>query len=107
MSFFHPSRSRLDRWYHTGEVDEGLEQHVEACVKCSDEIERIAVDQVDVTSALTAVLEPEPGLEARMGSRIGEALLAKQDLQLMWQVLSSGVNTAKILLDQPHPDTGR
>lgn len=107
MSIFHPSRRRLEKWFNDGEVDEGLEKHVETCTRCSDEIERLAEDQVDLASALTAVLEPEPGLEQRMESRLEASMLAREDLKLLFQVLGSGVRTAKILIDPPEPEARR
>ncbi|MEZ5281271.1 MAG: hypothetical protein R2770_12455 [Acidimicrobiales bacterium] len=107
MSLFHPSRSRLEKWFTHDELDEDLERHVESCMRCSDEIERIAEDQIDVGSALAAVLEPEPGLERRMETRIEAAMLAKRDLKLLLEVLGSGFRTAKILIDPPDPESRR
>ncbi len=104
MSLFHPSNKRLARWFESGDDDEGLEQHVENCERCSDELERIASDEASLPSALAAVLQPTPGLEGRMEQRLGGAMLAREDLRLMLQMFGSGAHTARILLEPPPPD---
>lgn len=111
MSWRHPSRKRLAAWLESGEVDEGLEQHIESCDKCADDLEAIAAgESVDdagamarLDDALTAVLQPEPGLEERMRSRVAASLQNREDLALMMSVFGSGARTARLLIDPPEP----
>lgn len=110
MSWRHPNRKRLDAWLESGEVDEGLEQHIESCDRCADELEQLAVGDVMATDAalddaLSALLEPPPGLEDRMRMRVASSLKNREDLALMMSVFSSGARTARLLIDPPEPTT--
>lgn len=111
MSWRHPSRKRLAAWLESGEVDEGLEQHVESCMKCADDLEQLAgadlVDEVGpmarLDDALSTLLSPDPGLEDRMRSRVAASLQNREDLALMMSVFGSGARTARLLIDPPEP----
>ena len=111
MSWRHPSRKRLAAWLESGEIDEGLEQHVESCHKCADELEQIASGELSVDAgptarlddALSTLLQPEPGLEERMRTRVAASLQNREDLALMMSVFGSGARTARLLIDPPEP----
>ncbi|NOX29704.1 MAG: hypothetical protein GXP35_06615 [Actinobacteria bacterium] len=102
MSLRHPSHKRLAGWLDTGDVDEGLETHVEQCTRCADELERIAGDDAPFDSALSMVLEPTPGLEDRMAVRLAAAM---RNRELLMSMFGSAAQTAKILFDPPDATT--
>jgi len=105
MSLRHPSQKRLALWLETGDIDEGLETHVEQCTRCADELERIAGDDAPFDSALSMVLEPTPGLEDRMSLRLASAMRDREDLALLMSMFGSAAQTAKILFDPPDATT--
>jgi len=102
VSLLHPSRKRIRTWLDTGDIDDGLEAHVENCVKCSDELERIASgDDQNLEPALAELLAPPTDLGARMEERIAASFQARQDLRLLAGMFGLSTQMARLLLEPP------
>ena len=109
MSLLHPSRRRIRAWFESGETDEGLEEHLDHCVRCADFLEGVAEggstsEEVDSFEPVLAQLLAAPDdLGQRMEDRISAAFQARQDLTLFAQMFGIAPQTTRLLLEPPDP----
>lgn len=101
MSLLHPTRRRIRTWLDSGDVDAGLETHLDHCVRCSDELESLAGEQVSVELALAEMLAPPADLGVRMEQRIAASFQARRDLELMAQMFGLSAQVTRLLLEPP------
>lgn len=115
FDLWHPSSQRLRAWLETGEPD-GVGDHVEQCDRCADrlvELDRQSDEPDGPTSSLRQALQtlftPPDDLNERVLDGVEQRRHAGDDLRLLGEMLSIGIETAQLMLadDDPNrPDGG-
>ncbi len=104
MRLRHPSRDRLKRWLDGAEGDDPkLDAHLETCARCASVIEAIAEPGTEVTisNALIDVLSGPPDLSARLERQVMTQLGSREWLGLMAELFGAGVETGRMLIEEP------
>lgn len=113
LDFWHPSNGRLREWLESGDPA-GVGEHVEQCERCADrlvELDRdLYADEPDAPSslrhALTVLLAPPDDLPQRVIDGLESRARRGDDLWLLGEMFSIGIETAQLMFDsdQPHTD---
>jgi hypothetical protein len=104
VRFGHPSRDRLKRWLNAAEGDDPkLDAHLETCGRCAAVIEALAEDGggATISQALLDVLSGPPGLSTRLEQQVVARLGSREWLGLMAELFGAGVETGRMLIEEP------
>jgi hypothetical protein len=104
MRFRHPSRDRLKSWLDGAEGDDPqLDAHLESCTRCATVIEAIAEPSgaATISDALLDILSGPPDLSARLERQVVTRLGSREWLGLMAELFGAGVETGRMLIEDP------
>lgn len=101
----HPSKRVLREWL-AGDVDEGVDQHVSTCDRCSTDLEALASADIDsnLRDALLTVLDPAPDLVPRVEASVVARLESREVFGYFADIFGAGWETTRLLVTDPLPD---
>ncbi|MDW3217392.1 MAG: hypothetical protein R8F63_02155 [Acidimicrobiales bacterium] len=97
MRWFHPSARSLQRWLDDGDPDD-VDAHVAGCDRCANRLEELAAPLPDLTQALNRSLRAPDDLVQRLGARMTETMRAREDLQLLLELMGVPLGTVRSLM---------
>lgn len=97
MKLFHPSARKLQSWLDDGGPDD-VDTHVAECVRCANRLEELAAPLPELTDALARSLQAPDDLVQRLGARMTESMRAREDLQLLLELMGVPLGTVRSLM---------
>ncbi|MEM7142947.1 MAG: hypothetical protein AAF548_18125 [Actinomycetota bacterium] len=97
MRWFHPSSRKLQRWLDEGGPDD-VDAHVADCARCANRLEELAAPLPELSEALTRSMQAPDDLVARLGARMSESMRAREDLQLLLELMGVPLATVRSLM---------
>lgn len=99
MKLFHPSARKLQDWLDDGGPDD-VDTHVAGCVRCANRLEELAAPLPELTDALTRSLQAPDDLVQRLGVRMTDTMRAREDLQLLLELMGIPLGTVRSLMTE-------
>ena len=97
MKWFHPSARKLQRLLDDGGSAD-VDAHVAECARCANRLEELAAPLPELSQALTRTLQAPDDLVQRLGHRMTESMRAREDLQLLLELMGIPLGTVRSLM---------
>ncbi|MEQ8840060.1 MAG: hypothetical protein RIB98_03695 [Acidimicrobiales bacterium] len=97
MKLRHPSGRRLKTWLDGG-GSERVDAHVVECARCANRLEELAAPVPELSRALSQSLQAPDDLVQRLGARMTNRMQAREDLQILLELMGVPLATVRNLL---------